>query len=429
MSHGVLEVKKGGETLQSTLDDAELLGAFLLVSLIEVPDEMAGNLDDIDLPDIRDGYDSQQVQDEQAVPQSAKAKRGRKSKDEQEAADAEDAAIFAEVEGDWSVASDAIFSSANTTMAEKTLKVYLKSIGRVPLLEGLEEEIELGRRIEAGLLAGDALENRDTYGIDASDSELALIEEDGKQAKLQFFEANLRLVISIAKRYTGRGMTFMDLIQEGNFGLMRAIEHYDYKKKPKSGSAPAHKFSTNATNWIRQGITRALADQARTIRIPEWRVQEIDRYLRARSELLRDLGEEPSDELIAKELGIEVEKIDELREDSKTPFSIHRPIGDEESSFEDVIEDVYTPGAEGIQEMHERDENIWQVLHSMPPRLARLIDLRFGLTSGVPMTLDEIGKERGETDVTRERVRQLEIKAMELLIHPSRANLLRDYYE
>ena len=297
------------------------------------------------------------------------------------------------------------------------VKDYLKQIGRVALLNA-ELEVELATRMEAGLFAEEKLAT--DKKIDKKlKRELEWIVEDGKRAKNHLLEANLRLVVSLAKRYTGRGMLFLDLIQEGNLGLIRAVEKFDYTK--------GFKFSTYATWWIRQAITRAMADQARTIRIPVHMVEVINKLARVQRQMLQDLGREPTPEELAKELDMTPEKVVEVQKYGREPISLHTPLGEEgDSEFGDLIEDSEAVKPEESVTFTILQEQLMQVLGGLTQREADVIKARYGLTDGQPKTLDEIGKVHG---VTRERIRQIESKTMSKLRHPSRSQSLRDYLD
>jgi RNA polymerase primary sigma factor len=298
------------------------------------------------------------------------------------------------------------------------VKDYLKQIGKVPLLNA-EQEVELAKRIEAGLFAEEKLAGlSDTLHPDHR-LDMEWIAEDGRRAKNHLLEANLRLVVSLAKRYTGRGMLFLDLIQEGNLGLIRAVEKFDYTK--------GYKFSTYATWWIRQAITRAMADQARTIRIPVHMVEVINKLARVQRQMLQDLGREPTPEELAAELDMTPEKVIEVQKYGREPISLHTPLGEDgDSEFGDLIEDseAIQPG-EAVS-FTLLQEQLHSVLDTLSEREAGVVSMRFGLTDGQPKTLDEIGKVYG---VTRERIRQIESKTMSKLRHPSRSQVLRDYLD
>ncbi|NWF29179.1 RNA polymerase sigma factor [Streptomyces sp. PKU-EA00015] len=297
------------------------------------------------------------------------------------------------------------------------VKDYLKQIGKVPLLNA-EQEVELAKRIEAGLFAEDKLANSDKLAPKLK-RELEIIAEDGRRAKNHLLEANLRLVVSLAKRYTGRGMLFLDLIQEGNLGLIRAVEKFDYTK--------GYKFSTYATWWIRQAITRAMADQARTIRIPVHMVEVINKLARVQRQMLQDLGREPTPEELAKELDMTPEKVIEVQKYGREPISLHTPLGEDgDSEFGDLIEDSEAVVPADAVSFTLLQEQLHSVLDTLSEREAGVVSMRFGLTDGQPKTLDEIGKVYG---VTRERIRQIESKTMSKLRHPSRSQVLRDYLD
>jgi RNA polymerase primary sigma factor len=310
---------------------------------------------------------------------------------------------------------------AELTASADSVRAYLKQIGKVPLLNA-EQEVELAKRIEAGLYAAERLraaeEGDETLGTPMT-RDLLWISRDGERAKNHLLEANLRLVVSLAKRYTGRGMAFLDLIQEGNLGLIRAVEKFDYTK--------GYKFSTYATWWIRQAITRAMADQARTIRIPVHMVEVINKLGRIQRELLQDLGREPTPEELAKEMDITPEKVLEIQQYAREPISLDQTIGDEgDSQLGDFIEDSEAVVAVDAVSFSLLQDQLQQVLQTLSEREAGVVRLRFGLTDGQPRTLDEIGQVYG---VTRERIRQIESKTMSKLRHPSRSQVLRDYLD
>ena len=297
------------------------------------------------------------------------------------------------------------------------VRMYLKEIGKVPLLNA-EQEVDLAKRIEAGLFASEKLATQKRLS-EKLQHELELIEIDGAVAKKKLVEANLRLVVSIAKRYVGRGMLFLDLIQEGNLGLIRAVEKFDYTK--------GYKFSTYATWWIRQAITRAIADQARTIRIPVHMVETINKLVRIQRQLLQDLGREPTPEEIGREMDLPPEKVREILKISQEPVSLETPIGEEEDShLGDFIEDSDAVVPIDAASFILLQEQLDSVLHTLSDREKKVIQLRFGLTDGHPRTLEEVGREFG---VTRERIRQIESKTLSKLRHPSRSQKLRDYLE
>ena len=297
------------------------------------------------------------------------------------------------------------------------VKDYLKQIGKVPLLNA-EMEVELAKRIEAGLFSEEKLGKGGKVSAKLLE-ELQWISDDGRRAKNHLLEANLRLVVSLAKRYTGRGMLFLDLIQEGNLGLIRAVEKFDYTK--------GYKFSTYATWWIRQAITRAMADQARTIRIPVHMVEVINKLARVQRQMLQDLGREPTPEELAKELDMTPEKVIEVQKYGREPISLHTPLGEDgDSEFGDLIEDSEAIVPADAVSFTLLQEQLHAVLDTLSEREAGVVSMRFGLTDGQPKTLDEIGKVYG---VTRERIRQIESKTMSKLRHPSRSQVLRDYLD
>ncbi|MCP2324764.1 RNA polymerase primary sigma factor [Hamadaea flava] len=310
---------------------------------------------------------------------------------------------------------------AELTASADSVRAYLKQIGKVPLLNA-EQEVELAKRIEAGLYAAERLRAADEGELTLTrdmQRDLLWISRDGDRAKNHLLEANLRLVVSLAKRYTGRGMAFLDLIQEGNLGLIRAVEKFDYTK--------GYKFSTYATWWIRQAITRAMADQARTIRIPVHMVEVINKLGRIQRELLQDLGREPTPEELAKEMDITPEKVLEIQQYAREPISLDQTIGDEgDSQLGDFIEDSEAVVAVDAVSFSLLQDQLQQVLQTLSEREAGVVRLRFGLTDGQPRTLDEIGQVYG---VTRERIRQIESKTMSKLRHPSRSQVLRDYLD
>ncbi|WP_442945545.1 RNA polymerase sigma factor [Nocardia sp. SSK8] len=310
---------------------------------------------------------------------------------------------------------------AELTASADSVRAYLKQIGKVALLNA-EEEVELAKRIEAGLFAAEKMREFAEAGEKLSVTtrrDFNWIVRDGNRAKNHLLEANLRLVVSLAKRYTGRGMAFLDLIQEGNLGLIRAVEKFDYTK--------GYKFSTYATWWIRQAITRAMADQARTIRIPVHMVEVINKLGRIQRELLQDLGREPTPEELAKEMDITPEKVLEIQQYAREPISLDQTIGDEgDSQLGDFIEDSEAVVAVDAVSFTLLQDQLQSVLETLSEREAGVVRLRFGLTDGQPRTLDEIGQVYG---VTRERIRQIESKTMSKLRHPSRSQVLRDYLD
>ncbi|HJG43367.1 RNA polymerase sigma factor, partial [Corynebacterium phoceense] len=314
---------------------------------------------------------------------------------------------------------------AALTASADSVRAYLKQIGKVALLNA-EQEVSLAERIEAGLYAQHKLDQATAADVPkeaqlkpSEKRDLRAIARDGRKAKNHLLEANLRLVVSLAKRYTGRGMAFLDLIQEGNLGLIRAVEKFDYTK--------GYKFSTYATWWIRQAITRAMADQARTIRIPVHMVEVINKLGRIQRELLQDLGREPTPVELAKEMDITEEKVLEIQQYAREPISLDQNIGDEgDSQLGDFIEDSEAVVAVDAVSFTLLQDQLQDVLHTLSEREAGVVRLRFGLTDGMPRTLDEIGQVYG---VTRERIRQIESKTMSKLRHPSRSQVLRDYLD
>jgi RNA polymerase primary sigma factor len=297
------------------------------------------------------------------------------------------------------------------------VRIYLREIGRVPLLTA-QDEVELAKAIEAGLFADEKLQGG--FSADAGSAtlmgELALVAAEGLRAKQRLIEANLRLVVSIAKRYIGRGLVFLDLIQEGNLGLIRAVEKFDYTK--------GYKFSTYATWWIRQAITRAIADQARTIRIPVHMVETINKMARIQRQLHQDLGREASPDEIAAEMGLHPDRVAEIQRIAQEPVSLQSPIGEEDSDLGDFIEDADAVVPMEAAAFIMLQDQLDRVLDNLSVREQRIIQLRFGLTDGHPRTLEEVGREFG---VTRERIRQIESKTLAKLRHPSRAQMLKEY--
>ena len=405
--------------IQAALADEDLDEADVIADVAEVADDLAA--DDVDGPEGPDGADevdgsepgqpSAEADAEADGPGAAGARVVKISPD----GGNEDEEIF--VFGD----DDDDLPAAQVAVAGATadpVKDYLKQIGKVPLLNA-EQEVELAKRIEAGLFAEEKLaEGARSLSTDAR-IDLEWIAEDGTRAKNHLLEANLRLVVSLAKRYTGRGMLFLDLIQEGNLGLIRAVEKFDYTK--------GYKFSTYATWWIRQAITRAMADQARTIRIPVHMVEVINKLARVQRQMLQDLGREPTPEELAVELDMTPEKVIEVQKYGREPISLHTPLGEDgDSEFGDLIEDseAIQPG-EAVS-FTLLQEQLHSVLDTLSEREAGVVSMRFGLTDGQPKTLDEIGKVYG---VTRERIRQIESKTMSKLRHPSRSQVLRDYLD
>jgi RNA polymerase primary sigma factor len=390
------------------LEDLEDLGDALGTEDLEIADAPEAELAEADVAD-----DSDTDEAEPAAPVAAAPADGAPAP-EGKAAGGDDEEIF--VFGD----DDDDLPAAQVAVAGATadpVKDYLKQIGKVPLLNA-EQEVELAKRIEAGLFAEEKLAESERMNTDQR-IDMEWIAEDGRRAKNHLLEANLRLVVSLAKRYTGRGMLFLDLIQEGNLGLIRAVEKFDYTK--------GYKFSTYATWWIRQAITRAMADQARTIRIPVHMVEVINKLARVQRQMLQDLGREPTPEELAVELDMTPEKVVEVQKYGREPISLHTPLGEDgDSEFGDLIEDseAIQPG-EAVS-FTLLQEQLHSVLDTLSEREAGVVSMRFGLTDGQPKTLDEIGKVYG---VTRERIRQIESKTMSKLRHPSRSQVLRDYLD
>jgi len=294
------------------------------------------------------------------------------------------------------------------------VRIYLREIGRVPLLTA-ENEVELAKAIEAGLFAEEKLQGGFPL-MGVAGAELGELAAEGLRAKQRLIEANLRLVVSIAKRYIGRGLVFLDLIQEGNLGLIRAVEKFDYTK--------GYKFSTYATWWIRQAITRAIADQARTIRIPVHMVETINKMARVQRQLHQDLGREATSAEIAAEMGVSQDRIAEIQRIAQEPVSLQAPIGEEDSDLGDFIEDADAVVPIEAAAFIMLQDQLEQILHNLTPREQKIIQLRFGLMDGHPRTLEEVGREFG---VTRERIRQIESKTLSKLRHPSRAQMLKEY--
>jgi RNA polymerase primary sigma factor len=307
--------------------------------------------------------------------------------------------------------------ASRRTATGDLVRIYLREIGRVPLLTA-QDEVELAKAIEAGLFADEKLQGG--FSADAGSAtlmgELALVAAEGLRAKQRLIEANLRLVVSIAKRYIGRGLVFLDLIQEGNLGLIRAVEKFDYTK--------GYKFSTYATWWIRQAITRAIADQARTIRIPVHMVETINKMARIQRQLHQDLGREASPDEIAAEMGLHPDRVAEIQRIAQEPVSLQSPIGEEDSDLGDFIEDADAVVPMEAAAFIMLQDQLDRVLDNLSVREQRIIQLRFGLTDGHPRTLEEVGREFG---VTRERIRQIESKTLAKLRHPSRAQMLKEY--
>ena len=376
--------------------------------------------DDLDSDDLDDesGLDEDEMDDDH--PSSPIKRTNDSSTDDDDDDDDSDNGNFVWDE-DESAALRQARKDAELTASADSVRAYLKQIGKVALLNA-EQEVSLAQRIEAGLYANHKLEElkaSNTKLSPAQSRDLRSIARDGRKAKNHLLEANLRLVVSLAKRYTGRGMAFLDLIQEGNLGLIRAVEKFDYTK--------GYKFSTYATWWIRQAITRAMADQARTIRIPVHMVEVINKLGRIQRELLQDLGREPTPEELAREMDITEDKVLEIQQYAREPISLDQTIGDEgDSQLGDFIEDSEAVVAVDAVSFTLLQDQLQDVLKTLTEREAGVVRLRFGLTDGMPRTLDEIGQVYG---VTRERIRQIESKTMSKLRHPSRSQVLRDYLD
>jgi RNA polymerase primary sigma factor len=411
-------------------DDADLQATLTVMAVLaddisdgaELPDDLADELADElasdadlleapDQPEDLEDLEAGQPSAEAAVPGAAGAEAAGLSPEA--SGEDEEVLVLSEDDDDLPAAKVAI-----TGATADPVKDYLKQIGKVSLLDA-EQEVELAKRIEAGLFAEDKLAEPGDHLPHDMRMDLEWIAEDGRRAKNHLLEANLRLVVSLAKRYTGRGMLFLDLIQEGNLGLIRAVEKFDYTK--------GYKFSTYATWWIRQAITRAMADQARTIRIPVHMVEVINKLARLQRQMLQDLGREPTPEELAVELDMTPEKIVEVQKYGREPISLHTPLGEEgDSEFGDLIEDTEAIQPGEAVSFTLLQEQLQSVLGTLSEREAGVVSMRFGLTDGSPKTLDEIGKVYG---VTRERIRQIESKTMLKLRHPSRSQVLRDYLD
>ncbi len=378
---------------------------------VEVEDDIDLEAD-VDLEDLEDLEVDDEVVVEEEIEEEPEVEEEPKVEAVEEKSD-DEVLILSDDDDDAPVAQVA---AAGATA--DPVKDYLKQIGKVPLLNA-EQEVELAKRIEAGLFAEEQLSSEGDKLPPDVRAELEWIAEDGRRAKNHLLEANLRLVVSLAKRYTGRGMLFLDLIQEGNLGLIRAVEKFDYTK--------GYKFSTYATWWIRQAITRAMADQARTIRIPVHMVEVINKLARVQRQMLQDLGREPTPEELARELDMTPEKVVEVQKYGREPISLHTPLGEEgDSEFGDLIEDSEAIVPADAVSFTLLQEQLHSVLDTLSEREAGVVSMRFGLTDGQPKTLDEIGKVYG---VTRERIRQIESKTMSKLRHPSRSQVLRDYLD
>ncbi|ABK67978.1 RNA polymerase sigma factor [Mycobacterium avium subsp. hominissuis 101] len=386
------------------------------LNLDDLEEDVAADDADIEPGDAEEGED-----EEAAAPKAAGATAADEDDEIAEPSEKDKASGDFVWDEDESEALRQARKDAELTASADSVRAYLKQIGKVALLNA-EEEVELAKRIEAGLYATQLMSEMAERGEKlpaAQRRDMMWICRDGDRAKNHLLEANLRLVVSLAKRYTGRGMAFLDLIQEGNLGLIRAVEKFDYTK--------GYKFSTYATWWIRQAITRAMADQARTIRIPVHMVEVINKLGRIQRELLQDLGREPTPEELAKEMDITPEKVLEIQQYAREPISLDQTIGDEgDSQLGDFIEDSEAVVAVDAVSFTLLQDQLQSVLETLSEREAGVVRLRFGLTDGQPRTLDEIGQVYG---VTRERIRQIESKTMSKLRHPSRSQVLRDYLD
>jgi len=401
---------------EADLEDAKDDG--LGVDDVDDIDGIDGESDESDEEDEDDDYeddddDDEEEDDKSDVPDISKQKGAFVVSDDDD--DDEDAKPRRRRGGKVSNPKRRVVTAGATA---DPVKDYLKQIGRVSLLNA-EQEVDLSERIEAGLYAQHLLDTEgDTMDFKRK-RELKWAANDGKKAKDHLLEANLRLVVSLAKRYTGRGMLFLDLIQEGNLGLIRAVEKFDWKK--------GFKFSTYATWWIRQAITRAMADQARTIRVPVHMVEVINKLSRVQRQMLQDLGREPTPDELARELDMPVEKVQEVQKYGREPISLHTPLGEDgDSEFGDLIEDTDAIAPSDAVAFSLLQDQFKQVLETLSPRESGVIKMRYGLEDGQPKTLDDIGRVYG---VTRERIRQIESKTMSKLRHPSRSQTLRDFLD
>ena len=401
------------EELLVAADEVELIDVDLVVA--EVTGEAAAG--DVIVVGVVEVDDDDDEDDEESGPAVKAATPGTKDA----VAAAPDSEEFTWDDEEESEALKQARKDAELTASADSVRAYLKQIGKVALLNA-EEEVDLAKRIEAGLYSSERIRQSEEASERLTNQmrrDLRWIKRDGERAKNHLLEANLRLVVSLAKRYTGRGMAFLDLIQEGNLGLIRAVEKFDYTK--------GYKFSTYATWWIRQAITRAMADQARTIRIPVHMVEVINKLGRIQRELLQDLGREPTPEELAKEMDITPDKVLEIQQYAREPISLDQTIGDEgDSQLGDFIEDSEAVVAVDAVSFTLLQDQLQAVLQTLSEREAGVVRLRFGLTDGQPRTLDEIGQVYG---VTRERIRQIESKTMSKLRHPSRSQVLRDYLD
>jgi RNA polymerase primary sigma factor len=394
-----------GDEVVETVEDLDVDAEALLAEedAVDEGDAAPGSLP---LAPDAEADDAEDAEDEAPAAAAAERETGEESSDDK-------GFVYSDADDDDAPAQQVVTAGATAD----PVKDYLKQIGKVALLNA-EQEVELAKRIEAGLFAEEKL-NEGIALEPRLRRELEWIASDGRRAKNHLLEANLRLVVSLAKRYTGRGMLFLDLIQEGNLGLIRAVEKFDYTK--------GYKFSTYATWWIRQAITRAMADQARTIRIPVHMVEVINKLARVQRQMLQDLGREPTPDELAKELDMTPEKVVEVQKYGREPISLHTPLGEDgDSEFGDLIEDSEAVVPADAVSFTLLQEQLHAVLDTLSEREAGVVSMRFGLTDGQPKTLDEIGKVYG---VTRERIRQIESKTMSKLRHPSRSQVLRDYLD
>ena len=406
------EVEETPQEVVSAQDDEELEGDIAEDADLEEVEDIEPDVDDLEDPEIETDDDDVEDKDSEDDESSAHDQDSKP----QSAAELRSKGGF--VVSDSDETDEPVQQVTVAGATADPVKDYLKQIGKVSLLNA-EQEVDLARRIEAGLYAEEILKTSSNEKSSRERRELHILAQDGQQAKNHLLEANLRLVVSLAKRYTGRGMQFLDLIQEGNLGLIRAVEKFDYTK--------GYKFSTYATWWIRQAITRAMADQARTIRIPVHMVEVINKLARVQRQMLQDLGREPTPEELAKELDMTPEKVVEVQKYGREPISLHTPLGEDgDSEFGDLIEDSEAIVPADAVSFTLLQEQLHRVLDTLSEREAGVVSMRFGLGDGQPKTLDEIGKVYG---VTRERIRQIESKTMSKLRHPSRSQVLRDYLD
>ena len=406
------EVEETPQEVVPAQDDEELEGDITEDADLEEVEDIEPDVDDLEDPEIESDDDDVEDKDSEDDESSAHDQDSKP----QSAAELRSKGGF--VVSDSDETDEPVQQVTVAGATADPVKDYLKQIGKVSLLNA-EQEVDLARRIEAGLYAEEILKTSSNEKSSRERRELHILAQDGQQAKNHLLEANLRLVVSLAKRYTGRGMQFLDLIQEGNLGLIRAVEKFDYTK--------GYKFSTYATWWIRQAITRAMADQARTIRIPVHMVEVINKLARVQRQMLQDLGREPTPEELAKELDMTPEKVVEVQKYGREPISLHTPLGEDgDSEFGDLIEDSEAIVPADAVSFTLLQEQLHRVLDTLSEREAGVVSMRFGLGDGQPKTLDEIGKVYG---VTRERIRQIESKTMSKLRHPSRSQVLRDYLD